>query len=635
MKSYHYRDSFFLFFLSSTCFLCLGGELKAQEANTPYKLRLVVHVAQNRLLTDVFRDRLERELHDGFQAALGDLGRVTVTHEHPRLKDVLARGLKQSLDDWKDRNDEKTHFVLIDYSGVHYEIQTRQYDGTIGRASPVVRRDRTRDRDFVVKAAALLLKQDFGVLGTVLEGPSGPNKLVKVELRGGALGDMARWIQKDDVFALAPPDGGEPLALRWSLMQVEQAPAEGTRDGICLCRFYHRYQVSSIVGYRCIKLGTVQTPLRLRWVRQMPKGAKTQPLALRLTVEIRRRGFEGEDATKRTKITDSSGVLETENYGKDGEYAHVAFVRVIDGMEDPKPQVPIALVDDRPIFIEVNAAKDVDTLFAVRQTNWQNNVADLSQMQTNLFKRLETLGAKPDQRELVIAEAERGLKRLRDDRALLLQQKEELGEYARKKRRPFVTQREDKRMADSMEGEKILEQFLVEQKRIEAKENDPQVKKWLSAIENAKLLEKELEIGKAIDIYESVRKEGFKNDALDAHLKELQTLWKTVDANHAEARNYIYLVWPTLDTEHLKEGLAKVRDALMKCEAAGDLITIRKLLKGTEAHALRLKKESDLLQPELLQEDVEPAKLRKDINEQIVKLGNHMLEYLKTHPARK
>ncbi len=632
MKSFPYRGSFFLFFLSSLCFC---GELKAQEASTPYKLRLVVHVAQNRLLTDVFRDRLERELHDGFQAAMGEMGQVTAMHEHPRLKDVLERGLKQSLDDWKDRNDEKTHFVLIDYSGVHYEIQTRQYDGTIGRASPVVRRDRTRDRDFVVKAAALLVKQDFGVLGTVLEGPSGGKKLVKVELRGGALGDMARWIQKDDVFALAPPDGGEPLALRWSLLQVEQAPAEGARDGICLCRFYHRYQVANIVGYRCIKLGTVQTPLRLRWVRQMPKGAKTQPLALRLTVEIRRRGFEGEDATKRTKITDSSGVLETENYGKDGVYAHVAFVRVIDGMEDPKPQVPIALVDDRPIFIEVNAAKDVDTLFAVRQTNWQNNVADLSQLQTNLFKRLETLGAKPDQRELVIAEAERGLKRLRDDRALLLQQKEELGEYARKKRRPFVTQREDKRMADSMEGEKILEQFLVEQKRIEAKENDPQVKKWLSAIENAKLLEKELEIGKAIDIYESVRKEGFKNDVLDAHLKDLQAMWKTVDAEHAEARNYIYLVWPTLDTEHLKDGLAKIRNALKKCEAAGDRTTIRKLLKGTETHALRLKKELDLLQPDLLQEDVEPAKLRKEISEQIVKLGTDMQEYLKTHPARK
>src|SRR6185437_10016638 len=61
------------------------------ERDKPYDLTIVVHVAQNRLLTDVFRERIERELRDGFQAGLGDMGRVKVTHEHPRLADVLAR----------------------------------------------------------------------------------------------------------------------------------------------------------------------------------------------------------------------------------------------------------------------------------------------------------------------------------------------------------------------------------------------------------------------------------------------------------------------------------------------------------------------------------------------------------------
>ena len=82
--------------------------------------------------------------------------------------------------------------MLIDFSGVHYEIQTRQYDGTIGQASPVVRSDHTRDRDFVAKATALLIKQDFGLLGTILSGPDGPEQQVTVELRGGALGDLSR-----------------------------------------------------------------------------------------------------------------------------------------------------------------------------------------------------------------------------------------------------------------------------------------------------------------------------------------------------------------------------------------------------------------------------------------------------------
>ena len=83
---------------------------------------------------------MSAELHDGFQDALRRYGRIKVTHEHPRLPDVLARArVKIITGSWKERSEGKTHFVLIDFSGVHYEIRTRQYDGTIGRASPVVR----------------------------------------------------------------------------------------------------------------------------------------------------------------------------------------------------------------------------------------------------------------------------------------------------------------------------------------------------------------------------------------------------------------------------------------------------------------------------------------------------------------
>lgn len=604
------------------------------ELQKPYNLHIVVHVAPNRLLTEVFRDRIERELRDGFQGALGDMGRVTVTHEHPRLGEVLERGLR-TLDGWKHREDVKTHFVLIDYAGVHYEIQTRQYDGTVARASPVVRRDRTRDRDFVAKAAALLLKQDFGVLGTVIEEPAGAKQLVKVELRGGALGDMARWVKKNEVFALAPPEGGSPLALRWALLQVEQAPSEEARDGLCVCRYFHRYYVRSLAGYRCIKLGTVETALRLRWVQQMPGGSKGKPLALRLTVDIRRYGFDGEELTKLHKRTDQNGVLDTTHDGKDGVFNHVAFVRVVEGMKDPKPQVPVALYDDQPVFVEVNATQDRDVLFNVSAATWQNNIADSLHMQTAFFKRLETLGAKAEQREAVIQEAERGLRRFREERTALLKQKEKLLADAREAGREFKTAREDKRLADLAEGEQVLEQFVAKQREIEATENDPQLKKWRSAVENAKLLEKELEIDKAIALYESVQKEGFQDAALDAHLKQLRERWKLAGPEHEQARKFIYLVWPTLDTERLKDALPKARKALKACEEAGDLYSIRKLLRGTLAHADRLKKELEELHPELLADDAEPAKLRKEISEQIVQLGTDIQEYEKTHPSKK
>ncbi|HTU90298.1 MAG TPA: hypothetical protein VMF69_09510 [Gemmataceae bacterium] len=610
--------------------LALPATAQAQsDLNEPYNLTIVVHVAENRLLTDVFRRRIERDLHDGFQSALGDMGHVTVTNKHRRLADVLARGLK-SLDGWKDRDDQKIHFVLIDYSGVHYEIQTRQYDGAIGRPSPVVRHDRTRDRDFVAKAAALLIKQDFGILGTVRTEPEGAKNLVKIELRGGGLGDMTRWIKKDDVFALASPDGSTPSALRWSLLQVEEAPADDPHNGMCVCRFFHRYRVQSIAGYRCIKIGTVQAPLRLRWLKTMPDG-KLKPLDQRLAVEIRRNGFDGEEVSKLASSSDSNGFLEAvDDKHKIVQFNNVAFVRVVGGLGDTTlPEVPIALVDDQPIFIEVTVAKDFDTLFSISKSNWQSSIADSVQMQANLFKSLETMGAKAENRAEIIEVATSGMKRANEDHRKLLAERKTLEDKARKSNKEFNTPIEDRRLRQLEEYAKTLEQFIVDQKKIEDTENDPQRKKWLSDIERAKLLKKELEIGKAIEIYERIQKEGYKDAELDEHVQKLHKLWDPRNKEHEEARGFIYRVWPTLDSAHLEEKISTAQKAFQTCKDADDLFSIQKLLKGTEGHADRLTKELSELHPELVVDDEKPAQQLKKVSEQIAKLGEEIQYCLK------
>jgi hypothetical protein len=613
--------------------LCLCGEIRAQQLNEPYNLHIVVHVAENRLLTDVFRRNIERELRDGFQSDLGDMGRVEVTDKHPRLADVLARGLR-SLEGWKDRNDQKTHFVLIDYTGTHYEIQTRQYDGTIGLPSPVVRIDRTRDRAFVAKAAALLIKQDFGVLGTVQSGPEGAKNQVKIELRGGGLGDMTRWVKKDDVFALAPPDGGTQLSLKWSFLQVEQAPAEDAHDGVCVCRFFYRYKVQSILGYRCIKLGTVQAPLRIRWMQgqKVRDGFKTKPLDSSLTVEVRRYGFDGEEATELQ--SDSSGFLKSIRNGKEIVFNNVAFVRVIAGPVNPKPQVPIALVDDQPVTIEVTGSRDVDTLFTVHMSEWQRRVADSVQMQADLFKRLEILGSKAENRGEIVSAATNGLKQARGDRTSLLEQRKELAEEAKKRNRGELrTPIEDSRLQQLERYEKTLAEFIEEQKSIEEKENDPQRKKWLSEIRKAKLFEKDWEIDKALEIYDRIRKEGFedKDGELAKHLEQLHKDWDLHGPEHEEARKFIYRVWPTLDLSQLEDNIAKAQNAFKKCKEVGDRITIRKLLQGTLEQAGRLEKRLADLQPlaEIESESEKEALQMKKVSEHIVKLGFEIQEHLK------
>jgi hypothetical protein len=562
------------------------------------------------------------------------MAHVKVSHEHPRLADVVARGLR-SLDDWKGRDDKKTHFVLIDYSGVHYEIQTRQYDGTVGRASPVVRRDRTRDRDFVAKAAALLIKQDFGVVGTVQTDPEGPKNLVKIELRGGGLGDMSRWVKKDDVFVLVPPSGGSPSALRWSLLQVDEAPAEDKSDGACKCRFFHRYELLSIAGYRCIKLGTVRTPLRVRWIQKLPNG-RVKPLDQRLMVDIRRFGFDGEDETKLQKSSDLiNGVLDTVRDGKDGVFSNVAFVQVINGLgEKNKPMVPIALVDDQTILIEVTPTKDVDSLFTFRKDRWLSEIANSLRMQEHLFKRLETLGANSDKRGEIIQLAKTGRDRAQSDLAHLEKVQQELVEEARKNRRDLKLANAD-RLKQLKDYKVVLEKFIAQQEILDKTENDPQLKKWRSEMEGAGLLEKELDYDKAIAIYERIRNEGYKNADLDKHLAKLHKLWDPRNAEHEAARRFIYRLWPTLERTRLEENLPKARDALQKCKDAGDLISIQKLLKGTEGHADRLKKDLDGLDADSVVDDEKEAQQLKKISEQIVKLGEAIQDHLKVQSPDK
>jgi hypothetical protein len=594
------------------------------EVHKPYHLRIVLHVAKNRLLTDVFRDRVERDLRDGFQAGLGELGKVEVVRDHPRLPDVLANGLFQSLNGWRDRSDVKTHFVLIDFSGVHYEIQARQYDGSTGRPSPVVRRDRTRDRDFVAKAVALLILQDFGVIGTVVSPPEGPQQLVKLELRGGALGDLSRLVRKDDVFLLVPPGGGSPPELRWSLLQVQEPPRTDARDGVCVCRFFHRYEISSIAGYRCIKVGTVEAPLRLRWMQDGPRGLK--PLQESLSLEVRRHGFKGEDATKLTRSTDAAGGLDTSRDGDKGVFAHVAFVSVTSGSLGTKPQVPVPLFDDQTVVVEVSPSQKSADLAGFHKAAWEANVSESLLVQINLFKELEALGAKPDQRGEVVARARAGLDRTRADYKRLMEERAELLREAGSN--PPNTAREDQRLKDLQEGERLLERFIGEQKKIEDEENDPKRKAWRSEVQRAQLLEKDLEYGKAIAIYERLQREGYQDAAMDRHLKDLQKLWKTVDGKHEAARDFIYRVWPTLDTAGLKDNLEKARQALTECQRARDLVSIRKLFKATEAHAIRLEKEARELNPRINVDDEAPARRIQEVSPGLVKLASDIQAYL-------
>jgi hypothetical protein len=605
------------------------------DLKQPYQLKVVLHVARHRLLTEIFRQRLERELRDGLQGALGELGRVEVVREHPKLAAVLRDGLQRALDAWVERSDVKTHFVLVDYSGVHYAIQARQHDGITGRPSPVVRHDRTRDRAFVGKAAALLVKQDFGLVGTVQSEPDA-GKVVKVALRGGGLDvPWGRWVRPGDVFALveAPP-GGASRPVSWAVLQVKDAPAEGTQDGACTCRLFHRYALPRATGLRCIQLGTVQAPLRLRFVREVPgtNGPRLLPLDTTLSVEARRHGFTGEDATRPPRVpTDATGAIDTSSDGARGLFDHLAFVSVYSAAGERKAQVPVALVTDRQMDVEIATGRnDAGTTVALKARTWQSEVADSYLVQVQLFKEINALTAKPDQLARALERVREALERSRQDRARLGADRDALMALARQlpaPARPNLTASE-RLLAQIETGEAQLRKHLNQLEADLRKENDPQRRDWLARVKQGQLLEEDFEVGKAIKVYEKLLAEGFKNDDLSKHLDELKKKWEPQDERHSDARQFIYYVWPTLDNEGLKANLEKAQQALAVCRRVNDVIGAGRLFRATVAHAVRMEKEANGLKPDINIDDEPRYKLIKELTPGLKKLADEIQMFL-------
>jgi hypothetical protein len=266
-------------------------------------------------------------------------------------------------------------------------------------------------------------------------------------------------------------------------------------------------------------------------------------------------------------------------------------------------------------------------LFTYRLSLWQGLVADSVQMQADLVKRLEALGSKGENRSEILSAATSGWKQARADLSSLMDQRRKLAEEKKDLRTPI----EDKRLRDLERYEKALATFIDEQRKIEEKENDPQRQTWLSEIQKAKLLEKDLEIDKAIEIYERIRKDGYEDADFDKYVEKLHKEWDPRSPEHEEARKFIYRVWPALDLSRLEDNIPKVQSAFKTCKDVGDSISIEKLLRGTLGHADRLKKKLDELQLEPTIDAEKESLQFKKVSGEIAKLGLEIEEYRKLH----
>lgn len=566
--------------------VALTGVARAEPALGPCKLNVVLHFAENRVLTAIFQEQVERDLRNDLRQAHGDLADIEVVRKHPRLREVVAKGL-QTLDAWDDLADERAHFLLVDYVDGQYEVQARHHDGATGLSSPVVRRGMTADRRQVSRLAGQLVERDLGLAGQVTEVTKDS---AVISLQGGPGVDLSRRLKKGDVFAVVRlhREGTRLRAARlpWAVLQATEAP----REGRCQCRFFHRFEQEKLAsgpgieGYRCLQLATITAPVRLRLTDD--KGL--QPLD-GLQVYVSQEGFGGKG---RELTSNADGLAVTKE-----PFAHLAFVRVQSG-GSVVAQFPVPLVDERTLSCRLRASAQAGPLEALefRRELWVRRIYDNLLAGSERVKEVDTLAGKS--LEAALAKAREGAKYLREqldsldlERTQLLRQASEL--------RVAPTQ------LDLREGEQRLEELRARGPRIDAfigrleeaikTAGSEETRKLRQLLERARLKEGQHEFDEAIALYERVVEEDPSQSKVQAHLAGLKKSWAIRSPEHGQAREFVLKIWPRTEVSGLKSALADAQKALEVCRKNEDVLTPRRLPATNLIHAANLRKRLDTL----------------------------------------
>ena len=638
MRLFHHSASLFgaaLLAFSALLSIESTGHAADAAGGPPYKLTVVLDVAQSRVLTATFREQVERELQDGLQAALGDLARVEVTREHPKLADIRERGLGRALDAWKGVSAEKTHFVLIQLVNNEYEIQARQFDGPTGTASPIVRIERTADRAFVARVASLLIEQDFGFSAAFPTWPKvgDPNdqpQIVQLTFPGSGLGvPLSRWVSKGDVFAVFHLTSERaPERIPWCLVQIQDPPQDDNPETPCTGRLFWRYkpvsEVAGHLGYRCVKLGAIRGPVKIRLVKSDPKD-NSGPL--HASFEVRRGGFKAEEATLVKGGPDPVTLtFSTANNPAIQPFDKVAFVTVKRGGV-ARALLPFPILDDHTETVPLSVHTDQVDALAQRIDRWGRHVDDAWRVQSMVYQDIRDLTQKPGiAREKIIARAQEGIKRTVDDLARLETERAELPNNLGSTRK---TEREniDKMIKEIKKGEKELTEFTDRQEKILKEESSPAKKVARAQLEDAHFAEDKADFGQAIELYKKAQEE-LKDPKLQEQIDNLQTRWMTVSDEHERARRYIYDTFPTLDTRGLALQMDTVAKRFQICKESNDQLTPRKLLLAIEMHKNRLRQEKAELNPNVNEGDQASIERIGKVVEGLVKLNTDVLDYL-------
>jgi tetratricopeptide (TPR) repeat protein len=569
------------------------------ESKTPYQLRIAVHTGDHPALTRHFRAEVTKAVTSALQAALGPLGSVEavdlnetpVEKMDPVLRLVAERG-PEGLDGVTAVYGPKTHFVFVDFADGKYEVRTRQHDGTTGFVTPFVRRQVHGDRGFVGRLAGLAVAQDFGAVGTF--DPTGPQ--VQVVLKAGDLGPVDAWVKRGDVFAAVQvrevrrsvrpgktKDGNDatPAAvgnrIDGVLLQVVDAP----RNGICVCKLHNRYKGlppkdAVTLGYRCVRLGTGEGPLRLQLTDAggvVYRGDTLQPRA-------GADDFPDPGATReQEEMTFADGVFTAKV-----PFRNVAFVLVRAG-DNPVARIPVEIYPDRVAVRTVSLTGKLESPVMTAAADLLDRVRNARVIQAKAFDEVAELQKKEKPKALEHGQA--AYDALYKEAEALKADLARLKERYKEDAPPglFVPAEEDVKALEGRTRE--LRGHLTKLRDVIKIENDPATaaaRKLINGLAlEAEALVKNGDYEQAIPKYEEIlRQPGLDRVAKEQYSKALDQLkrdWgEPRDSDHAAARKFVYEVWPTLEKPaDVQNALAEARRAVAKCKAVGDKVTLLKM----------------------------------------------------------
>lgn len=602
----------------------LTRPVQAQEPSllkTPYQLEVVLHFSKQSVFTVSFREQVKIELTGLLQQSFGKLAEITITSDHPLLKEIDKYSLQKVLDP-HDKLSEKTYFfVLVDFNGGTYRLQSRQYDGRSGLPSPLVHMQSIADRKQVARLAALMIERNFGVSGTVV---NVQGKVVEVAIQGGALGvPLEKWIEPGDVLAVSNITTGKLRSerLQQSLLQIKSA----LEPGVYRCSFHtSRYDPEEIdpgTDYRCLKLNTIKTELSFHLVAERTD----QPLS-GLQLHVSPVDFDDNSAKKDSVelSVNAKGRVRT-----DVPFKRVAFVRVVDGVTI-LAEFPVAIVNQKVITCRIEPSLEAtkEGRIARRHIRWLKRIYEDLYLASS---RVQILKAELDKSpEKALTLAKKGIATLETELKHLRQERMALEAAADKGHVKLDLGDGNERIGELRQRKEELANFIDDLKAL-IKE-DAQTKQLKTMLAQARLLEEQAKFVEAIDVYQQIVDIRPKETEVKEHLQMLKTQWYLDRGKaHQEAREFVMQTWPKkMTTAELKAQLPKAVAAFAVLKKNNDRLTPRKMIAADLSHAIQLKKRLEVLDRSSSSEDNRnEAKLIAELGTQLRDLHNEVQAWVK------